>query len=196
MTPNLEYQGHDGTDIAWDAKDLTLQIAEYTPINRASNKLSVVTGLDLAVFAQNYLGGPQCAEEFGRFCPKAVTQSEEGGLLITKATFDTTVLGQIDGPYAWDGHHVITAPWALLSDLLELSTYTHSLPSVDIKPLEEQISAISSDLSNYLQLSGGTLAQVGNVHSAELTPSKIAMKSSETDLQAEIAYNNFRVTDS
>lgn len=73
MTPNLEYQGHDGTDIAWDAKDLTLQIAEYTPINRASNKLSVVTGLDLAVFAQNYLGGPQCAEEFGRFCPKAVT---------------------------------------------------------------------------------------------------------------------------
>lgn len=105
------------------------------------------------------------------------------------------MLGQIDGPYAWDGHHVITTPWALLSDLLELSAYAHSLPSVDIKPLEEQISAISSDLSNCLQLSGGTLSQDGDARSAELTPGKIAMKSSDTDLQAELAYNGIGVAD-
>lgn len=163
MTPNLQYQGHNGTDIAWDAKDLTLQIAEFTPVNRASNKLSVVTGLDLAVFAQNYLGGPQCAEQFGKFCPKAIQQSEEGGLLITKATFDTTVLGSIPGPYEWDGHHVITVPWAFLSDLQELSDYVHSMP--DVGELSAQVAVISGDLSSlsvsiandYLHLSGGWL---------------------------------------
>lgn len=144
MTPNLQYQGHNGTDIAWDARDLTLQIAEFTPVNRASNKLSVVTGLDLAVFAQNYLGGPQCAEQFGKFCPKAIQQSEEGGLLITKATFDTTVLGSIPGPYEWDGHHVITVPWAFLSDLQDLSSYVHNMP--DVGELSAQVAVISVDL--------------------------------------------------
>lgn len=161
MTPNLQYQGHNGTDIAWDARDLTLQIAEFTPVNRASNKLSVVTGLDLAVFAQNYLGGPQCAEEFGKFCPKAIQQSEEGGLLITKATFDTTVLGSIPGPYEWDGHHVITVPWAFLSDLQDLSSYVHNMP--DAGELSAQVAVISGDLgrlSTYvkercLPISGG-----------------------------------------
>lgn len=182
MTPNLQYQGHNGTDIAWDARDLTLQIAEFTPVNRASNKLSVVTGLDLAVFAQNYLGGPQCAEQFGKFCPKAIQQSEEGGLLITKATFDTTVLGSIPGPYEWDGHHVITVPWAFLSDLQELSDYVHNMP--DVGELSAQVAVISGDLSslsvsiadNYLGLGGGWLrdgAGIGMTDQAWATETEI-----------------------
>lgn len=91
MTPSMEYIGHDGADASFDVKDLTLQIVEYVPINRASNKLSCATGLDIANYVISYLGGPQAAIGFGKLCPKGIEQGEEGGLLVTKATFDCAI---------------------------------------------------------------------------------------------------------
>jgi hypothetical protein len=111
MTPNLEYQGHNGADVAWTAKGLTLQIVEYVPVNRASNKKDVATGMDIANYCTNYLGGPQCAGDFGTFCPVSIEQGEEENLLVSKATFDCTILGDIGGGFDWDGEHVIFSPY-------------------------------------------------------------------------------------
>ena len=111
MTPNLEYQGHDGSNVAWTAKGLTLQIVEYVPVNRAKNKNDIATGLDIANYCVDYLGGPQCAGDFGTFSPVGIEQGEEESLLVSKATFDCTILGSINGTFDWDGEHIIFTPY-------------------------------------------------------------------------------------
>ena len=57
LTPALQYIGHTGSDCAWQA-EIQLHIAEYVPINRAKNKSKFATGLDLANYISEYLGGP------------------------------------------------------------------------------------------------------------------------------------------
>ena len=91
MTPNATYLGHNGTSEAYQLDDLTIQFVEYTPINRATNKASVVTGLDLANYTSELLGGPNAVIGFGKLCPNGIEQGEDGGLLVTKLTFSTYV---------------------------------------------------------------------------------------------------------
>ena len=98
MTPNATYLGHNGTSEAYQLDDLTIQFAEYTPINRAANKASVVTGLDLANYTSELLGGPNAVIGFGKLCPKGIEQGEDGGLLVTKLTFSTYVENGNTGP--------------------------------------------------------------------------------------------------
>lgn len=98
MTPNAEYLGHNGTSEAYQLDDLTIQFVEYTPISRASNKETVVTGLDLANYASELLGGPNAVIGFGKLCPKGIEQGEEAGLLVTKLTFKTYIENGGTGP--------------------------------------------------------------------------------------------------
>ena len=98
MTPNATYLGHNGTSEAYQLDDLTIQFVEYTPINRAKNKASVVTGLDLANYTSEILGGPNSVIGFGKLCPKGIEQGEDGGLLVTKLTFNTYIENGDTGP--------------------------------------------------------------------------------------------------
>ena len=98
MTPNATYLGHNGTSEAYQLDDLTIQFVEYTPINRAKNKASVVTGLDLANYTSEILGGPNSVIGFGKLCPKGIEQGEDGGLLVTKLTFRTYIENGDTGP--------------------------------------------------------------------------------------------------
>ena len=91
MTPNARYIGHNGTNSAYQLDDLTLQIVEYTPINRAKNQPSVITGLDLANYCAEILAGPSSVIGFGNINTKSIEQGEDNGLLVTKATFQTAL---------------------------------------------------------------------------------------------------------
>ena len=91
MSPSLQYIGHTGTSEAYQLDDLTIQFVEYTPINRAKNKASVITGLDLANYTSELLGGPNAVIGFGKLCPNGIEQGEDGGLLVTKLTFRTFI---------------------------------------------------------------------------------------------------------
>ena len=91
MTPNARYLGHNGTNSAYQLDDLTLQIVEYTPINRAKNQPSVITGLDLANYCAEILAGPNSVIGFGNINTKSIEQGEDNGLLVTKAIFQTAL---------------------------------------------------------------------------------------------------------
>ena len=91
LTPNARYLGHNGTNSAYQLDDLTLQIVEYTPINRAKNQPSVITGLDLANYCAEILAGPNSVIGFGNINTKSIEQGEDNGLLVTKATFQTAL---------------------------------------------------------------------------------------------------------
>lgn len=91
MCPNGRYLGHNGNVQAYQLDDLTLQIVEYTPVNRAKNQKTVITGLDLANYAAETLAGPNAIIGFGNICTKSIEQGEDNGLLVTKAVFQTTM---------------------------------------------------------------------------------------------------------
>ena len=91
LTPNARYLGHTGTNSAYQLDDLTLQIVEYTPINRAKNQPSVITGLDLANYCAEILAGPNSVIGFGNINTKSIEQGEDNGLLVTKAIFQTAL---------------------------------------------------------------------------------------------------------
>ena len=91
LTPNARYLGHTGTNSAYQLDDLTLQIVEYTPINRANNQPSVITGLDLANYCAEILAGPNSVIGFGNINTKSIEQGEDNGLLVTKAIFQTAL---------------------------------------------------------------------------------------------------------
>lgn len=98
MSPSLNYIGHTGTSEAYQLDDLTIQFVEYTPINRAKNKESVITSLDLANYTSELLAGPKSVIGFGKLCPKGIEQGEDGGLLVTKLTFSTYIENGDTGP--------------------------------------------------------------------------------------------------
>lgn len=145
MTPDMEYQGHNGADVAWTVKGLTLQIVEYVPVNRASNKAKIATGMDVANYCVDYLGGPQCAGDFGTFCPVGIEQGEEESLLVTKATFDCTILGDIGGGFDWDGEHAVFSPYIKAEYVDgELSTKMNEL-TIEKLSFEEYLKRLDDD---------------------------------------------------
>ena len=98
MTPSLQYLGHNGNAEAYQLDDLTIQFVEYTPINRAKNRAVFCSGLDLANYTSELLGGPNAVIGFGKLCPNGIEQGEDGGLLVTKLTFRTYIENGDTGP--------------------------------------------------------------------------------------------------
>lgn len=101
MCPNARYLGHTGNTQAYQLDDLTLQIVEYTPVNRAKNQKSVITGLDLANYSAEVLAGPNAIIGFGKLCTKSIEQGEDNGLLVTKVVFQTTLTNDYAKPIIW-----------------------------------------------------------------------------------------------
>lgn len=101
LTPNAKYLGHNGNTQAYELPDLTLQIVEYTPVNRAKSQQTVITGLDLANYAAETLAGPNAIVGFGNINTKSIEQGEDNGLLVTKATFQTTLTNDSARPIIW-----------------------------------------------------------------------------------------------
>ena len=86
MTPTLEFAGvDDNHDIVYELPDLIVQITEYVPINRASNKQNCMTCQDIAVQVAKVLG-PHSANWQNIQLVKIET-GEDTGLLVSKVTF-------------------------------------------------------------------------------------------------------------
>lgn len=148
MTPTMNYIGHDGASISYDVKGLTLQIVENVPVNRASNKVSCVTGLDVANYVASYLGGPQAAPGFGIFCPTGIEQGEDNGLIVTKCTFDCTIDGGYGGEFQpISGYHVFN-PYVTRDDISSLIQL-----SIDFNAMSAMVSACISSSMNKADLS-------------------------------------------
>lgn len=101
MSPSTNYIGTKGNGCVWELNDLTLQIVEYPPMNRAKNRPYVATGLDIANYCTEILAGPNAIIGFGTMNAKDITQGEDNGLLVTKATFKTVISNDGIPPYIW-----------------------------------------------------------------------------------------------
>lgn len=89
MTPQATYCGvNDSGELVYDLRDFTVMVTENTAVNRTLS--GSVTALDAAARSLDVLGAPPFGI-FGQFCPKAVEQGEDGGLIAARATFDCQI---------------------------------------------------------------------------------------------------------
>ena len=135
MTPTLTFQGISDThtDIIYQIDNLTVQIAEYVPINRAKNRTNVKTCQDIAIRVADVLGGPT-TNNWQNFQLVDIQTGEDNGLLISKVTFSCLAQGNLSAlPSPYDPS--IKIPYALKTQLDELSVYFEkqisSIPIVD-----------------------------------------------------------------
>lgn len=131
MTPTLTFQGitDDHKDIVYQCDNLTIQITEYVPINRAKNKTSCQTSQDIAIKVADVLGSPSYTN-WQNFQVVDIQTGEDNGLLVSKVTVQCLVRGDLSAlPSPYDPS--IKIPYALKTQLDELSVH-----------FEEQISSI------------------------------------------------------
>ena len=131
MTPTLTFQGisDDHKDIVYQCDNLTIQITEYVPINRAKNKTSCQTSQDIAIKVADVLGSPSYTN-WQNFQVVDIQTGEDNGLLVSKVTVQCLVRGDLSAlPSPYDPS--IKIPYALKTQLDELSVN-----------FEEQISSI------------------------------------------------------
>lgn len=101
MTPDARYIGYEDRGCVYQLDNLTLMISEFPAVNRASNRKSVATGLDIANFCAEVLAGPNAVVGFGKLNVKNIEQGEDSGLLVTKVTFQTVLSNGAIPPYIW-----------------------------------------------------------------------------------------------
>lgn len=156
MTPQAKYQGHNTIQQTFTCEELTLQIVENPPVNRARLKKEdkkFGTALDVAKAASDRLAGPQ-GGYFGKFTTKEIRESEQAGLLVCTVTFGCTVYEKLDAVISGDlSGHWVEVPFVRIDDLSSwLSTWISGhMPdiSVDTSALREKV-----DLSAYKQYNG------------------------------------------
>ena len=135
LTPTLTFQGisDDHKDIVYQCDNITIQITEYVPINRAKNKTSCQTSQDIAIKVADVLGSPSYAN-WQNFQVVDIQTGEDNGLLVSKVTVQCLVRGDLSAlPSPYDPS--IKIPYALKTQLDELSVYFEkqisSIPIVD-----------------------------------------------------------------
>ena len=135
MTPTLTFQGisDDHKDIVYQCDNLTIQITEYVPINRAKNKPSCQTSQDIAIKVADVLGSPSYTN-WQNFQVVDIQTGEDNGLLVSKVTVQCLVRGDLSAlPSPYDPS--VKIPYALKTQLDELSVYFEkqisSIPIVD-----------------------------------------------------------------
>ena len=160
MTPTLTFQGisDDHKDIVYQCDNLTIQITEYVPINRAKNKTFCQTSQDIAIKVADVLGSPSYTN-WQNFQIVDIQTGEDNGLLVTKVTVQCLVRGDLSAlPSPYDPS--IKIPYALKTQLDELSVYFESqissIPETYYdKQTVDQKTAITNNYSDTL-LSGVT----------------------------------------
>lgn len=123
MTPTLTFQGitDDHKDIVYQCDNLTIQITEYVPINRAKNKTSCQTSQDIAIKVADVLGSPSYTN-WQNFQVVDIQTGEDNGLLVSKVTVQCLVRGDLSAlPSPYDPS--IKIPYALKTQLDELSVH-------------------------------------------------------------------------
>ena len=123
MTPTLTFQGisDDHKDIVYQCDNLTIQITEYVPINRAKNKASCQTSQDIAIKVADVLGSPSYTN-WQNFQVVDIQTGEDNGLLVSKVTVQCLVRGDLSAlPSPYDPS--VKIPYALKTQLDELSVY-------------------------------------------------------------------------
>ena len=135
MTPMLTFQGiaDTHTDIIYQIDNLTVQITEYVPINRAKNRTNIKTCQDIAIRVADVLGGPT-TNNWQNFQLVDIQTGEDNGLLISKVTFSCLAQGSLSAiPAPYDPS--VKIPFATKTQLDELSVHFESelssLPIVD-----------------------------------------------------------------
>ena len=135
MTPTLTFQGISDThtDIIYQIDNLTVQITEYVPINRAKNRTNVKTCQDIAIRVADVLGGPT-TNNWQNFQLVDIQTGEDNGLLVSKVTFSCLAQGNLSAiPAPYDPS--VKIPFALKTQLDELSIcfekQISSIPIVD-----------------------------------------------------------------
>lgn len=80
MVPTATYQGVTAPgELAYDLRDLTVQIVENVPVNRGLP--DSITALDAAQRVQELLSSP-IFTKFGVMCPTTIEQGEDSGLIV------------------------------------------------------------------------------------------------------------------
>ena len=123
MTPTLTFQGisDDHKDIVYQCDNLTIQITEYVPINRAKNKPSCQTSQDIAIKVADVLGSPSYTN-WQNFQVVDIQTGEDNGLLVSKVTVKCLVRGDLSAlPSPYDPS--VKIPYALKTQLDELSVH-------------------------------------------------------------------------
>ena len=135
MTPTLTFQGisDDHKDIVYQCDNLTIQITEYVPINRAKNKTTCQTSQDIAIKVADVLGSPSYTN-WQNFQVVDIQTGEDNGLLVSKVTVKCLVRGDLSSlPSPYDPS--VKIPYALKTQLDELRAHFESeissLPIVD-----------------------------------------------------------------
>ena len=89
MTPKADYIGMTAKgEVAYDLRDLTIQIVENVPVNRGLPNST--TALDAAQRAQELLASPNFTA-FGVMNPVSIEQGEDSGLIVCQAKFNCNV---------------------------------------------------------------------------------------------------------
>lgn len=89
MTPKADYIGITARgEVAYDLRDLTIQIVENVPVNRGLPNST--TALDAAQRAQEILASPNFTT-FGVMNPVSIEQGEDSGLIVCQAKFNCNV---------------------------------------------------------------------------------------------------------
>ena len=126
MTPNLTFQGISDThtDIIYQIDNLTVQISEYVPINRAKNRTNIKTCQDIAIRVADVLGGPT-TNNWQNFQLVDIQTGEDNGLLVSKVTFSCLAKGNLSAiPAPYDPS--VKIPFATKTQLDELSIHFES----------------------------------------------------------------------
>lgn len=89
MTPVANYIGKTTPgELAYDLRDLTVQIVENVPVNRGLP--DTITALDAAQRVQEVLSSPRFTT-FGEMNPVSIEQGEESGLIVCQAKFNCNI---------------------------------------------------------------------------------------------------------
>lgn len=195
MTPTLTFQGITGDhkDIVYQCDNLTIQITEYVPINRAKNKTDCQTSQDIAIKVADILGSPSYTN-FQNFQIVDIQTGEDNGLLVSKVTIQCLVQGDLSAlPSPVDPS--IKIPYALKTQLDELSVHFESeissIPVVDTydkTTIDNKDEAVKNECLSYTEQMGTTIGE-------SIINAVVECKQYTEDYTQEYTYNKDTIND-
>lgn len=114
------YGGHNGSTNAWEI-EAEVDVLENPPVRRAQMKkmgLSAGSTADILDWVQESLCGPS-SPTYGKFCAMSQELGEDRGIIVGRSIMKTFAIADVSAVVS--GEHQWVCPYALLSDLEQLS---------------------------------------------------------------------------
>ena len=114
------YGGHNGSTNAWEI-EAEVDVLENPPVRRAQMKkmgLSAGSTADILDWVQESLCAPS-SPTYGKFCAVSQELGEDRGIIVGRSIMKTFAIADISAVVS--GEHQWVCPYALLSDLEQLS---------------------------------------------------------------------------